>query len=293
MPDPALRRAVADREMILAPGVFDMISAKIADRMGFAALYITGFGVAASHLGLPDAGLASYGDVIERVARIAEGTRTPIIADGDTGYGGLLNVRHSVRGYEAAGASAIQIEDQEFPKKCGHTDGRRVISASDMVRKVAVAVEARRSTDFLIIARTDARTSLGLDEALRRARLYAQAGADLVFVESPESVAELALIAEAVDAPLVANMATGGKTPILPAAELAQMGYALAIHPAIGFLGVGAALSRAYAELGAAGHVRQTPMHDFEDFCRLMGFEEVWAFERRWIETQDEAGHGV
>lgn len=282
MPDPALRRLLDAREMILAPGVFDMISAKIADRMDFPALYVTGFGVAASHLGLPDAGLASYGDVVERLERIADGTKTPVIADGDTGFGGLLNVRHSVRGYEAGGASAIQIEDQEFPKKCGHTDGRRVIPAEEMARKIAVALEARRSEDFLIIARTDARTALGLDEALRRAELYAATGADLIFVESPESEAELESIARAIDAPLVANMATGGKTPILPASRLAAMGYTLAIHPAVGFLGMGAALGRAYAELREEGHVSQAPMHDFDDFCRLMGFQEVWDFERRW-----------
>ncbi|MEM9198162.1 MAG: isocitrate lyase/PEP mutase family protein [Pseudomonadota bacterium] len=304
MPDPALRAALAEGDLILAPGVFDMISAKIADRMGFQALYVTGFGLAASHLGLPDAGLASYGEVVDRIARIADGTITPIIADGDTGFGGLLNVRHSVRGYEAAGASAIQIEDQEFPKKCGHTDGRRVIPAEDMARKIAVALEARRSEDFLIIARTDARTTLGLDEALRRAALYAATGADLIFVESPESEAELAAIAQAIDAPLVANMATGGKTPILPADRLAQMGYALAIHPAVGFLGMGAALSRAYAELRDEGHATRAPMHDFDDFCRLMGFEEVWEFERRWVEPggrasiasegdRSEGDHGV
>lgn len=287
MPDPGLKRAVAAREMIVAPGVFDMISAKIADRMGFAALYMTGYGVAASHLGLPDAGLASYADMLERVARIAQGTRTPLIADADTGYGGLLNVRHSVRGYEDAGAAGIQIEDQEFPKKCGHTDGRRVVDAVEMVRKIGVAVEARRSDDFLIVARTDARQVLGLEEAMRRASAYARAGADLVFLESPESEAELARIGAEIDAPLVANMATGGRTPILPADRLAGMGFTLAIHPAIGFLSAAEALSRAYGELREAGAVTRTPMHDFDGFCRLMGFEDVWDFERRWPEGEE------
>ncbi len=154
--------------VIAAPGVHDMVSLRMAARMGFDALYMTGYGTVASHLGLPDAGLASYADMVGRVELMARTTEVPLIADGDTGYGGLLNVRHAVRGYERAGAAAIQLEDQEFPKKCGHTPDRRVIAADDMARKIAVAVEARTNSDFLIIARTDARTSLGLTEAIRR-----------------------------------------------------------------------------------------------------------------------------
>ena len=144
--------------VITAPGVYDMVSLRMAAAMGFDALYMTGYGTVASHLGLPDAGLASYADMVGRVEAMARMAGAPLIADGDTGYGGLLNVRHAVRGYERAGAAAIQLEDQEFPKKCGHTPGRRVVSADDMVRKIAVAAEARTSADFLIIARTDARS---------------------------------------------------------------------------------------------------------------------------------------
>ncbi|GIX15593.1 MAG: hypothetical protein KatS3mg118_3552 [Paracoccaceae bacterium] len=190
------------------------------------------------------------------------------------------------------GPAAIQIEDQEFPKKCGHTDGRRVVPTGEMLRRIGVALEARRSDDFLIIARTDSRQQLGLEEAIARGRAYAAAGADLVFVESPESEAELARIAAEIDAPLVANMATGGRTPILPADRLAAMGYTLAIHPAIGFLAAAEALRRAYAELAERGAATATPMHDFGAFCRLMGFEEVWDFDRRWPET-GETPHGV
>ena len=169
---------------------------------------------------------------VEAMARMAE---TPLIADGDTGYGGLLNVRHAVRGYERAGAAAIQLEDQEFPKKCGHTPGRRVVPAEDMARKIAVAAEARTSADFLIIARTDARGSLGLAEAIRRARAYAEAGADLLFVESPETEEEMIAIGrELGDMPLVANMVEGGRTPMLSDARLAEIGYALAIYPVAG-----------------------------------------------------------
>ena len=187
MASPALRQEIENGGFITAPGVFELISALIADRMGFKALYVTGYGTVASALGLPDAGLASYSQMIDRIGRIAEMTKTPVIADADTGYGGLLNVRHTVRGYEEAGVTAIQIEDQEFPKKCGHTPDRRVIPVADMVRKIRVASDSRSSSDFLIIARTDARTGLGLDEAIRRGIAYAEAGADIIFIELPES----------------------------------------------------------------------------------------------------------
>lgn len=289
MADPRLRQAIGAGECILAPGVYDMISALIADRAGFQALYVTGFGVVASHLGLPDAGLASFAEMRDRVAAICAGTRTPVIADADTGYGGLLNVAHTVRGYEAAGVSGIQIEDQVFPKKCGHTEGRRVIPAGEMVQKLKVAQEARTDPNLLIVARTDARTAHGLDEALRRAEAYAAAGADLIFVESPESEDELRVIAERIDAPLVANMVPGGRTPVLDAARLGALGYALALHPAAGFLSAGEALRRAYGELRETGTLAATPLHDFDAFARLTGFEEVWAFERRWAEDARDA----
>ena len=168
----ALAGAIREGRFVVAPGVYDMISARLADRMGFEALYMTGYGVAASLLGLPDAGLATYADLENRVRTIANGTRTPLICDADTGFGGLLNVRHTVRGYEAAGCAAIQLEDQEIPKKCGHTPGRRVVPVRDMAEKVRVAVEARTDPNFLVVARTDARTSLGLDAAIERGRAY-------------------------------------------------------------------------------------------------------------------------
>ncbi|RII37887.1 carboxyvinyl-carboxyphosphonate phosphorylmutase [Pseudooceanicola sediminis] len=285
MANPALRQKLTSGDFILAPGVFDLISTLIADRAGFPALYVTGYGTVASHLGLPDAGLATYTEMLGRISQMVKRADTPIIADADTGYGGLLNVRHTVQGYEDAGVTAIQIEDQEFPKKCGHTPGRRVVAMQDMVRKVEVAVDSRRSDDFLIIARTDARTTLGLDEAIRRGKAYAAAGADIVFVESPESPEEMRRIADEIDRPLMANMVEGGRTPILTAEALADLGYALAIHPATGFLAVGAALTAAYADLLAHGETTEAiPMHSFSDFNTLVGFEDVWAFERRFPE---------
>jgi 2-methylisocitrate lyase-like PEP mutase family enzyme len=277
-----LRAVLASGEFVLAPGVFDMISAKLADRLNFSALYMTGYGVVASHLGLPDAGIASYTDMVSRVERICALTKTPLIADADTGYGGLLNVHHTVRGYEAAGAAGIQLEDQEFPKKCGHTPGRRVIPTKDMVRKIQVATEARRSEDFLIVARTDARSSLGLVEALRRAEEFQKAGADVLFIEAPESETELEQIGRSFDVPLLVNMVEGGKTPVLSCEHLRALGFRIAIFPATGFLAAAAALDSAYRELQTGSSERlQVPLFNFDDMNRLMGFEAIWEFERK------------
>src|SRR6185295_1330824 len=200
-----LKDVLASGTFVLAPGVFDMFSARVADRIGFPALYMTGYGVSGSYLGVADAGLVTYRDMVERARTIADGTSVPLIADADTGFGGLINVRQTVRGYEAAGVQAIQIEDQEMPKKCGHTPNRRVIAAPDMCRKIEVAVDARTSTNTLIIARTDARTGLGLTEAIRRGQDYARAGADIVFVEAPESEDEFKRVGDEVDCRLLAN----------------------------------------------------------------------------------------
>ena len=283
----ALARRIRMREFTIAPGVFDLISAKVADRAGFDALYMTGYGIAASHMGLPDAGLVSYSDMLGRAARICEAIRTPLIADADTGFGGLLNVRHTVRGYEAAGVAAIQIEDQEFPKKCGHAPGRRVVPLDDMLRKVEVAVEARESDDFLVIARTDSRTSLGLDEAIRRGQAFSKAGADMVFIEAPESEPEFERIGREIDAPLLANMVEGGFSPVLPAETLARLGFAIAIYPGTGFLAMTKTLQGIYGHLQSNHSSLDLPAEilSIGEMHELMGFDEVREFEKRWAET--------
>ena len=280
-----LAARVRGGELTVTPGVFDLVSARIADDAGFDALYMTGYGIAASHLGLPDAGLVSYADMVERARAIATAVSAPLIADADTGFGGLLNVRHTVQGYEAAGVAAIQLEDQEFPKKCGHAAGRTVVPTAEMVTKIEVALEARTDDDFLVIARTDARTSLGLDEAIARGRAFAAAGADLVFVESPETEDEFARIAAEIDVPLVANMVEGGYSPLLSADKLRTLGYALQIWPVTGLLAAAARLRQAYGilrETGtSAGLDEVLPIGEMH---RLMGFDEVWAFDERWAE---------
>ena len=275
--------------LIVAPGVYEMVSLRLADRMNFDALYMTGYGTVASLLGLPDAGLATYTEMVGRVTAMACMAKTPLIADGDTGYGGLLNVRHTIRGYEMAGAVAIQLEDQEFPKKCGHTPGRRVIPIEDMVKKIEVAVATRTDPNFKIIARTDARTTLGLDEALRRGEAYAQAGADILFIESPETQEEMSRIGRTFpNHPLIANMVEKGRTPVLSKLELEQLGYKIAIFPVTALLASVHAMTKVFEHFKDSGSSVNNPVDlcDFGELSKLMGFEDVWEFEKRFVETK-------
>jgi 2-methylisocitrate lyase-like PEP mutase family enzyme len=285
-PGAKLRAALAENALITAPGVYDMISARMADRLDFKALYMTGYGVSAS-LGLPDAGLVTYTEMVNRVAQICQGISTPVLCDADTGFGGLLNIERAVKGYEAAGAAGIQLEDQVFPKRCGHTPGRRVVPVEQMVRKLEVAAASRSSSDFLIVARTDARTNHGLDEALRRGEAFVKAGADVLFIESPESEDEMARIGRHFDVPLLANMADGGRTPILPKDRLEQLGYKIAIFPATGFLATAKALTHVFGVLKEKGSsdTLTDDLYSFDKFCRMVGFEHVWEFEKRWPEA--------
>mmetsp|Transcript_16148 Transcript_16148/g.33620 ORF Transcript_16148/g.33620 Transcript_16148/m.33620 type:complete len:310 (+) Transcript_16148:77-1006(+) len=286
-----LKSMLRKGDLLTAPGVFDGISVRVAEKVGFKALYMTGFGVVGSHLGVPDAGIAGYRDMVERVRVLSGLTSAPLICDGDTGYGGLLNVEHTVKGYEAAGASAIQLEDQDFPKKCGHTPSRKVVPIEQAVAKIQVAVEARSSPDFLIIARTDARTAHGLDEAIRRARAFADAGADILFVESPETVEELERIGrELGDKPLMVNVVEGGKTPVLSKERYIELGFQLAIYPATGFLAMGKALEQVYGKIKDTGSSTSCvdDVCGFKDFCCTMGFERVWSFDKAHADIEEE-----
>ncbi len=278
----SLRERLTSDDILIAPGVFEMISAKVADRKGFEALYMTGYGVVASYLGLPDAGIASYTQILDRVAQIVDGTTTPLIADADTGYGGLLNIRETVRGYEAAGAAGIQIEDQEFPKKCGHTPGKKVVSLEEMVRRIQVAVESRRNDDTLIIARTDARAVNGLDDALRRAEACARAGADVLFVEAPTSEAEMEQICRSFDTPQLINVADGGVTPILSRERYQEIGYSVAIYPGTAFLAATQIFETVYSALKEKGDSTsvQNLLYPFPEMSKLMGFEDIWEFDK-------------
>jgi 2-methylisocitrate lyase-like PEP mutase family enzyme len=286
MPDvvPSLSSLLKSGDILVLPGVFDGISARAAVKAGFKALYMTGYGVSASAMGFPDAGMTTYNEMLNVVRVIASAGGVPFLADGDTGYGGLLNVDRTVRGYIAAGAGGIQLEDQEFPKKCGHTEFRRVIPMEDAIRKVRVAVDAKAGADFLIVARTDARYAHGLDDALRRAEGFLEAGADVLFVESPESLEEMRRIAETFrGANLLANMVEGGRTPYLAAAELEAMGFKIALYPGTGFLAAAATLSATYAHLHAAGIGTGGPtLLPFSEMNQLMGFPRIWEFDKKW-----------
>ena len=277
----ALKDLIANGSFISAPGVFDPLSARVAEQSGANALYMTGYGVSASLLGKPDAGLVSYREMVDRVRAICEVTTVPLIADGDTGFGGLANVRQAVQGYENAGASAIQIEDQEYPKRCGHTRNRKVISTEDMVRKIELACETRQSDTFLIVARTDARTEHGLDEALSRAKAYRSAGADILFVESPESLDEMRMINEQLSGtPTLANMVGGGKTPMLAEAELNVLGYDIAIHPVYLLGAAVTAMREALRTLQATGQEANSAA-TLDELNTLVDFESIWALDER------------
>jgi 2-methylisocitrate lyase-like PEP mutase family enzyme len=292
-PLPATLSELIKKDGCLAlPGVYDGVSARLAASIGFDALYMTGYGAVASALGIPDAGLATYSEMLERVRCIAGATSLPFIADGDTGYGGLLNVDRTVRGYAGAGAAGIQLEDQEFPKKCGHTEYRRVIPADDAVAKIRVAVDARPSRDFLIVARTDARYAEGLDSALHRAEGFLKAGADILFVESPESLEELRRVAETFKgAVLLANMVEGGRTPYLSTEELAALGFKIAIFPVTALLAAAGAMQLCYQHLKERGTGKgsNAPMLPFAEMNTLMGFPAVHAFEKRHGATDSRA----
>ena len=287
----SLRAAIEAGEFIIAPGLHDMIAAVICNKVGFDFVYASGYWTTASAHGLPDAGIATYTQMLDRVATLVRTVNAGVIADADTGYGGLLNVHHTVRGYEEAGVIAIQIEDQEFPKKCGHTPFKRVVPTQDMVDKVKVACAARQSPETLIIARTDARQPDGFEGALKRGQAYADAGADIVFIEALESEEEMRQACVCIKKPMMANMADGGKTPIRSQRELAAIGYRLAIFPATTGLAAAHAAEVALSVLKETGtSISPTlSLFPFNEFNSLIGFEDVWAFERKWRRHEIDA----
>jgi len=283
MANPIFREKLASGQFFVVPGIQDMITAVIANKVGFDLVYGTGYWLTASASGLPDAGIATYTDMRDRMATLVKTSTAAVIADGDTGYGGLLNVHHTVRGYEEAGVTAIQIEDQEFPKKCGHTPGRRVIPMEDMVEKIRVAADARRDKEnFLIIARTDARESEGMDATLRRLEAYAKAGADVLFPEALTSEEEMRTACAAFDKPMMANMSNGGYSPVPHTSVLEEIGYAYAIYPSLTSLAAAAAMEKALLDLKQHGIGQPDGLFSFNEFCSLIGFEDVWAFEKKW-----------
>lgn len=274
----SLKALLDSGRTVMAPGAYDALSAKLAAQAGFDAVYMTGFGVSGSELGMPDIGLLTATEMADRARALAEATApVPLIADADNGHGGELNVERMVRLYEQAGVACIQLEDQVFPKRCGHMASKQVIDREDAATKVKAAVNARKSDDFLIMARTDARAVVDLDEALRRGQDFLSAGADILFVEAPQSMEELRLVAETFKgAKLVANMVEDGKTPYLPLDELQELGFALAIYPVSSLLVVADRLRGVYAAMRASGRLPEDEARmRFSEYNEMIGLNEL------------------
>lgn len=284
-----LRRLLQGPEVIVAPGAADPMTARLVERAGFPAVYMTGSGTSLARYGFPDVGLVTLTEMVENARTIARAVTVPIIADADTGYGNVLNVRRTVREYEAAGVAAIHLEDQVFPKKCGHLAGKRVIPTAEMVQKVRAACEAREDPDFVIIARCDALAVAGLGEALDRGRAYAAAGADVVFIESPQTMEEIEAIGRTFDMPLLYNMSTSGKTPALSAEELRRLGYRLMILPNFTTLAAIKGIRDVLAEIKRTGSVATLGAQcaTFREFMDLAGLPEIQAAEIRYGVPED------
>jgi 2,3-dimethylmalate lyase len=279
-----LRELLARPEPILAPGAYDALSARLIEAAGFPVVYMTGFGTAASLLGRPDVGLLGMSEMVDNARRIVDAVGVPVIADADTGYGNPLNVVRTVHEYERAGVAAIHIEDQLMPKKCGHMEGKQLIPSHDMEAKLRAAVDARR-TDLVLIARTDARAVEGLDAALRRARAYRAAGADVIFFEAPQSESEIETVArELSDVPLLFNWAEGGKTPPLGYARLRELGFKIVIFPIGALLAATAGIRWVLETIRKDGTPASalTNLPRFDEFLNFIGLPEIQALEQRF-----------
>jgi carboxyvinyl-carboxyphosphonate phosphorylmutase len=280
-----LRTLLAESEPIIAPGAFDCLSARLIEAEGFHAVYMTGFGTAASYLGQPDVGLLGMSEMVDQARRIVQAVCVPVIADADTGYGNPINVIRTVRAYEDAGVAALHLEDQVAPKKCGHMGGKQVIPEQEMVAKIHAAVAARRSADFTIIARTDARAIEGLNSALERAQRYIEAGADAIFVEAPESEQEVESIADTLrGVPLVFNWVEGGKTPPIAYDRLRQLGFRIIIFPISPLLAAARAIGELLQRLKQDGTpaAAMNQMMSFQNFVEFVGVPEIRDLERRF-----------
>lgn len=254
-----LRRRVEQRNGLLVPGAFNAMSARVVADQGFEAVYLTGAGLTNMHYGVPDLGIIGLRDVADATSRLREAVDLPIIVDGDTGFGNAVNVWHTVRALEHAGADAIQLEDQLFPKRCGHFSGKEVAPLPEMLSKIRAAADARRDQDFLIIARTDSRAVLGFDAAVERAQAFADAGADILFVEATESLEEVRALPKLLNKPQLINIVIGGKTPALTAEELGQMGYGIILYANAALQSAVAGMQRALGMLKRDGLLKEDP----------------------------------
>ncbi len=285
-PRKRLRELLAAPAPVVAPGAYDALSARLVEQAGFEVVYMTGFGASASLLGRPDVGLLGGGEMADQLRRIVDAVERPVIADADTGYGNAINVVRTVRTYEQAGVAALHLEDQVMPKKCGHMSGKAVIPAAEMVGKIRAAAEARRDPDLVLIARTDAAAVHGLDEAISRARAFAEAGADVLFVEAPTSEDDIARVAGELAgvAPLVFNWAEGGRTPPISLERITELGFSLVIYPIATLLAATAGVTAVLETIRRDGTpaAAMSGLPTFDGFTELIGLPEVHDLEQRY-----------
>jgi len=279
-----IRRVLAQQGQLVMPGVYDALSAKIAAKAGFEVMFITGYSLSATLLGEPDFGLLTQTEVVDAAQRICSVVETPVIVDADTGYGNAINVIRTVEDLIRAGAAGMFLEDQVWPKRCGHMNGKQVISLDEQLNKLRAAVEAKRSNDFFIVARTDSRQGLGLDEAIRRGRAFKDAGADAVFIEAPENKEEMKEISKNVPGPLVANMLERGVTPLMGPDELKQLGFAMVVWPLAPLYSVAKSLTEVYTTLRREGSTLSIldRLMPFDDFNRIVGLNEKYAIDAKY-----------
>jgi 2,3-dimethylmalate lyase len=280
-----LRKLLDASEILLAPGAYDALTAKLVVGAGFSAVYATGAGIANSQYGFSDVGLTTMTEILQQVQKIVDAVDCPVVADIDTGFGNFLNVMRTVKSFERVGVAAIQLEDQIFPKKCGHFEGKDVIGCEEMVGKVKAAADARIDADLVLIVRTDSRAVHGIDSAIERAHLYIEAGADAIFVEAPTSKEELSRIASEISAFKVANMVEGGKTPLCEAGELQKMGYDMVIYANSALRAAVKAIQRILAHLKENGSTSAVLDHiiTMEERNRITGLAEVYAMEQKYF----------
>ena len=281
-----LRELLASKQIIVAPGAFDALSARLVEQAGFPAVYVTGAGVASTRLGVPDIGLTTMNEVLDTAKNIVSATNIPAICDTDTGYGNALNLVRTVREFERIGVAAIQVEDQITPKRCGHTEGKQLVTKEEMVKKIEAVQYAKQSEDFVLIARTDAIAVNGFDDAIDRAKAYAQAGADILFVEAPRTVVEMKRIPGLLDVPLLVNMVEGGgKTPLLPADELEAMGFRIAIYPTSAWMAAIKAMQGVLRELKENGSTDGYAEHmvSFQEMFEIVGLSHYRGLEAKYL----------
>ena len=279
-----MKELFASKKMVVAPGAHDALTAKIIGKLGFDAVYMTGYGQSASHLGKPDVGLMTMSEMVMRAANVVEAAGVPVIADADTGFGNAVNVMRTVREYEKAGVAVIQLEDQVLPKKCGHMTGRQIVPMEEMIGKIKASVDTRVNPDVMIMARTDARTTQGIEAAIERGLAYKEAGADIIFIESPETKEEMLLLNEKIPGLTLANMVEGGRTPLLLNDELEALGYNLTIYPTASTYVVTKAMVDLWEGLRRDGTTAKMidRMIPFPRFNELIGLNEIREIEKNY-----------